>query len=391
MNKNRKYAIRAMLTVLMTLIVSISVYRPIYAYASDDGQEYITISVEAQDDNGTLLYALDTDEPSAFSTSNEFSVPAGTRHTIYVKDAAGNITSQQFTPSETDGDNTDMLGETEKGRTVNIDVLLDDTDYSDYEYAGDIPVNPAEEGQGTVYDRVETTMSDPDAERLFYTVTTDEGEVFYLVIDQGQTSNNVYLLDQVNLSDLHALAMDDTRSSETEESNSLLSALSSETENVNDELISENSSQDTASKKENSTAGSLIIALIIGAAGGGFYYYKTVYKNKRNEQMDLIDAPDKDDFMAADEDDEDEVDFGLDEDYQDKLMAQLLDEDEDELEEQEMTDKGYAEENKYFEESEELPDSSDTYATSHKEYPEPEEPVDEDEYDDELDGEEDDE
>lgn len=56
-----------------------------------------------------------------------------------------------------------------------------------------------------------------------------------------------------------------------------------------------------------------------------------------------------------------------------------------------MTDKGYAEENKYFEESEELPDSSDTYATSHKEYPEPEEPVDEDEYDDELDGEEDDE
>ena len=74
MNKNRKYAIRAMLTVLMTLIVSISVYRPIYAYASDDGQEYITISVEAQDDNGTLLYALDTDEPSAFTICESVSI-----------------------------------------------------------------------------------------------------------------------------------------------------------------------------------------------------------------------------------------------------------------------------------------------------------------------------
>ena len=58
-------------------------------YASDDGQEYITISVEAEDESGQLLYALDTDEPGAFSSSNEFSVPAGTSHTIYVKDAAG--------------------------------------------------------------------------------------------------------------------------------------------------------------------------------------------------------------------------------------------------------------------------------------------------------------
>lgn len=337
------------------------------AYASE-GQEYITISVEAEDNSGTLLYALDTDAPEAFSSSNEFSIPAGTNHTIYVKDSAGNITSQEYVSSPEDYEHS-YVSEEEKERAVNIDITLDDfpdeeseePDYSDYEYAGDLLYDPAEPGQGTVHETVEASANDPDAERIFYTVTTDEGEVFYLVIDQGQSTNNVYLLDQVKVSDLRALAVDDSGKSESAESSSLLSTLSGGNENSgNNELISE---EEAPASKKSFMGGNLMILLLLAAIGGGFYYYKNVYKNKKDEQMDLIDALDKEDFEAEEEED-DEVDFGLDDDYQERLMQELMEEDDPE--------ELFAEETPVSEE--------ESYATSHKEETDAEE-----EYDDDLD------
>lgn len=373
-----KIKVNCVTGILMTLFFSVLSCVPVSA---SDG-EYITISVDATDDNGNLLYALDTDESEAFSSSNEFRVPAGTSHTIYVKDTAGNISSQVFTPS----DYTYTHEANEDERMVNIDVTLNDIpDYSDYEYAGDIPVEPAENGQGTVYDKVTTDTSDSNSERIFYTVTTDEGEVFYLVIDQNQNSNNVYLLDQVNISDLKALAVNDSGNADTEGSSSLLSALNGDGENKEETLLD----VETPSE-QNSTFSSLIVVLIIAAAGGGFYYYKNIYKSKKDEQMDLIDAPDKDDF-AAEDDDEDEVDFGLDDDYQEQIMAQLMEEDdisEEQRDEQEDEETMQDSNESPFSFKENEKNSAESYATSHNtemNYQESEE----DEYDEELDGEED--
>ncbi len=319
-----KKGFRCAMGLLMALFICVVFNQTVYA---SDG-EYITISVEAEDENGTLMYALDTDAPDAFSYSNEFSVPTGTSHTIYVKDGAGNITSQEFTPSASDYSDYDNSSDTEEERNINIDVTLDDVpDYSDYEYAGDLLYDPAEEGQGTTYNKTVTDANDTNAERIFYEVTTDEGEVFYLVIDQRSNSNNVYLLDQVKLSDLRALAMDDSGKADTEESSSLLSALSSN----EDELLSTEETQTAQNEntaKDNSMGSKLFLLVLIGIVGGGVYYYKNIYKNKKDEQMDLVDAPDKEDFEVEEDDDEDEADFGLDDDYQEQIMAQLL-EDED--------------------------------------------------------------
>lgn len=367
MGKKTRYVILMIMTFFLCTVTGMT------AYASDG--EYVTITVEAEDDNGTLLYALDTDEAGAFSTANEFTVLAGTGHTIYVKDAAGNITSQEYTPEDT---SYSSQTEEEDGRNVNIDVVLDDTANNDYEYAGDLlydPYDPAEEGQGTTYNKTVTDANDSDAERIFYEVTTDDGEVFYLVIDQRSSSNNVYLLDQVNLSDLRSLAADDSGKTDTEGSSSLLDALN-ESE---DSLITESTSENEESgSKENSIAGSLVMVLLIVLIGGGFYYYKFVYKNKKDEQMDLVDAPDKEDFEVEDEEDDDEVDFGLDENYQDQIMAQLLEDDDEEVREE---DSDAEKEQKL--ETENAPE------TFSKEPPVYEE--EEDEYDDELDGKEDEE
>lgn len=43
-------------------------------------------------------------------------------------------------------------------------------------------------------------------EKQFYTITTDAGNVFYLVIDGKREDNNVYFLNGVTESDLMALA-----------------------------------------------------------------------------------------------------------------------------------------------------------------------------------------
>ncbi len=370
--------------ILFSVFLGLMIGHPVYAYASD-GEAYITISVDAEDDNETLLYALDTDDPSAFSTSNEFTVPAGTDHTIYVKDAAGNITSQDFKSSSTDYDQAYMQGEDDNGRTVNIDVVLDDTpDYSDYEYAGDLLKDPAEYGQGTVYDKVNTDANDPDAQRIFYTVTTDEGEVFYLVIDQGQSSNNVYLLDQVNLSDLHALAVDDKSSSSSEESESLLSSLNKS--NESEELLTEKSDTQEKQDKKSSNNIRLILILAIAVVGGGVYYYQNIYKKKKDEQMDLVDALDRDDFAAEEDEEEEDADFGLDEDYQEKTMAMLLDDDEvsdfmdvedDEIENTEIMQEDDTDEDADSEEDESI------YATSHNDNLVVQ--VTNDDYDDDLD------
>ena len=316
MNKKTGQAIRKALMALFLLLCSSSTELKVYA---SDGQEYITISVDATDENGNLLYAIDTDDPSAFTSSNEFSVPAGTHHTIYVKDAAGNISSQEFSPVET---NTQMNEGDTDNRTVNIDVTLNDTpEQAEYGYPG--MSDPAESGQGTIYEKITTDATDQNAERIFYTITTDEGEVFYMVIDQGQSSNNVYLLDQVNLSDLKTLAADDSGETETEESSSLLSALSNDDQNT--EINSKDTETTNISKKENTMMRNLIFLLIFAAAGGGYYYYKNIYKGKKDEQMDLMDALDREDFVA-----DEDADFGLDEDYQEQIMKQLIEDDDDE-------------------------------------------------------------
>ena len=58
------------------------------------------------------------------------------------------------------------------------------------------------EGTGTVLD----TASGADGDKQFYTITTEDGNVFYLIIDGKRDGNNVYFLNGVTEADLMALA-----------------------------------------------------------------------------------------------------------------------------------------------------------------------------------------
>jgi hypothetical protein len=56
------------------------------------------------------------------------------------------------------------------------------------------------DGTGTVIDNIE------NGSKHFYTITTDAGNVFYLIVDLDKESNNVYFLDTTKERDLLALA-----------------------------------------------------------------------------------------------------------------------------------------------------------------------------------------
>ena len=333
----RRMKMLSWLTLVLVLVLC-----PCKVLASD-GTEYITISVDASDDNGNLQYAID--DPSNFSSSNTFTIPAGTSHTIYVKDAAGNITSREYSSaggsqnvtssheSNLDTSRTYDITTGTGDQEINIDMELGmksdgmiseeftqssiGDDYKNYEYLTDTVV---EESTPAVVQSKTTTDGTDTAEKVFYQITTTEGESFYLIIEQGN-SNRVHLLNTVTLDDLKVMAAGDNSSStgpvsEKEEDN-LLEALNSG--KTNDEAT------DGSSPKKDGNKNMLTLLAFILLCGGGFYYFK-IYKNKKMDTLDTMDAMDMDEFQPEEDEDDEEIEF--DEEEKQQLLDDLIASDE---------------------------------------------------------------
>lgn len=306
--------------ILSTFLLISLMLIPFSEVFAESDEEYITITVDAEDDNEGLMYAIDSVDEAAFTDLNTFTIPAGTSHTIYVKDAAGNITSQDYSPgSQT---NIDIPVKDENTQDINIDVELGNKDYSSILDTSSLP---AEQGQATMHDRTVTDGSD-DGEKVFYTVNTAEGDTFYMLIDKKQNTDNVYLLNTVTRSDLAALAADNEVEQENgKEEDNLLTALQEEKgdSNVPDKT--------TSSSKDSGISPNIIILVLVLIIGGGYYYIK-IYKNKKEQQMDIMDAMDMEDFVAEENDDEDdEVEFDIADDEKQAFLDSLINDEESEL------------------------------------------------------------
>lgn len=282
---------------------------------------YVTITVDAVDDSGSLQYAIDSDAPEAFGDKSSFQVIPGSTHTIYVKDLAGNVTSQVYSipeqePTQSGQDSaiqastsvSDSYDSDTDERKVNIDVNL-----SNGAYGTSGSGSAAEDGGGTLFDKVKTDGTD-EGGKIFYTVTTKEGEVFYLVVDQNRNDNNVYLLTQTTVNDLQYLADQNdynfTVSATGQNSQSLLNLLSGPNGGQSAELSQQQPSGGELSAAKSEMNSTLLIVVVVAIGGGGYYFLKTK-KNRREKQMDEIDAAnDLQDYeIEDDEDEEDELEF----------------------------------------------------------------------------------
>ena len=187
-----------------------------------------------------------------------------------------------------------------------------------------VPFTPG--GQATVVD--EATGEDG---KLFYTFSTPEGNVFYLVIDRQRDSDNVYFLNAVTEQDLLSLAEggeEGTGESAIPEMKVCVcrercregwadvtcpacmedpgSCKGKDTEAPAPEGQEEEGGQKPAGETGGGSIGTFAFILLAAAAVGGAGYYLKIYKPKH----DLDDAEDLDELLGEDtpEVNEDEAD-----------------------------------------------------------------------------------
>ena len=187
------------------------------------------------------------------------------------------------------------------------------------------PLTP--DGNGDLVDDA-TTADDKE----FYTVQTDNGDWFYIVIDKQKESDNVYLLNNVTDADLAALAERDDGSSVSAASPEQTSDNSDEdlfstsgntgdqtADTVSTETQEETSAEETDTADTATAAGGmssdmmLIIMVIVVFAGGGIYaYFKIIRPKKNGYSEEYEDDEDFEENENHEGGDEEEIESQLD-------------------------------------------------------------------------------
>ena len=150
-------------------------------------------------------------------------------------------------------------------------------------------------GTGTVVN----TATDEDGKE-FYTITTPDKNVFYLVIDRQRDGNNVYFLNAVTEKDLLALAEKSGNSSGTTASEGTTSAGTSSgsaqtTASGTTSQEGTETSAKSSSAPQSNNMGTLLLVLAVVVIGGGAGYYFKIYRPKHQK------AEGEDDFDYAEE------------------------------------------------------------------------------------------
>lgn len=190
------------------------------------------------------------------------------------------------------------------------------------------------EGTGTVLD----SSTGQEDDKQFYTITTADGNVFYLIIDGKRDSENVYFLNGVTEEDLLSLAQQDNGSESAIEvvtcnctekceagavntdcpvcKNDLNGCLGKVTEEPAPE---ETEQPEAEPEKSGGNTGMIIFLVIALVAAGGLGYYFKIVRPKQQAAMDEDEFED-DGYMEDDEINEayGEPDYLTEDDFDDK-------------------------------------------------------------------------
>ena len=163
------------------------------------------------------------------------------------------------------------------------------------------------DGQGSVLDYVENETD----EKLFYTITTKSGNVFYLVVDGARGEENVYFLNAVTESDLTALAEENNKTSVSGISASQTCTCTDKCNSgkVNEDSKCEGKAASTADEpaggKSENDGGNITMYVIIGAAfiavAGVGIYVKVIRPKKQQPEFDDDEGDDYGEYDGADD------------------------------------------------------------------------------------------
>lgn len=135
-----------------------------------------------------------------------------------------------------------------------------------------------EPGNGEVQDDIQNGSS-----KEFLTITTKNNNTFYLVIDRSSTSQNVYLLSQVDENDLKEFVDQEKGAAAVTPSPQV--------------VLDENKTEETEKKEETAkpekenmpqtNMGAIAAILVLALGGVAAYYYFKIYKPKKEEEEDF--------------------------------------------------------------------------------------------------------
>ena len=161
--------------------------------------------------------------------------------------------------------------------------------------------------EGETADTVTKTATEGTKE--FYTISTKSGKIFYLIIDNSKSQDNVYFLTEVSEKDLMNFTLSDSVT--LPEVDTVYAEQEKQTEEENPETTDtpdkEKEKEEVQMPEDKSPVGTyLLIALVaVGAAAGG--YYLKVYKPK-HEYDDEDEMEDEEDESEDSESEKREVD-----------------------------------------------------------------------------------
>jgi len=162
---------------------------------------------------------------------------------------------------------------------------------------GDRPLTP--DGTGTVVDNV----TDGDGKE-FFSIKTDDGNVFYLIVDRQRNTDNVYLLNAVTENDLASLAKPGDGSVSAVPAPSPTSA-AAVTPVPTETPEPEQPTTPPATNVGGMNNGTLIFIVVAALAVGGIGYYVKILRPKKNG-------------AGADDDGIDDYDEDGDSDYEEE-------------------------------------------------------------------------
>ena len=117
-----------------------------------------------------------------------------------------------------------------------------------------------------------------------FTVTTKNNNTFYIVIDRSATSQNVYMLSQIDENDLSEFLDKDSTATVVTPQPDKSKVVLDETNNEDVDKEATIDPEKTASAKTN--MGAMATILILALGGVAAYYYFKIYKPKKEEDED---------------------------------------------------------------------------------------------------------
>ena len=123
-----------------------------------------------------------------------------------------------------------------------------------------------------------------DSTKEFLTVTTKNNNTFYIVIDRSATSQNVYMLSQIDENDLSEFLDKDSTATVVTPQPDKSKVVLDETNNEDIDKEATIDPEKTASAKTNMGAMATILILALGGVAA-YYYFKIYNLKKRKMRM----------------------------------------------------------------------------------------------------------